>query len=122
MTFRDEFRDLMPDTVTIEAVSGYDGSGYGNRTYTSAKTYQCRIRHKVQRVTNLEGRVTWAKHKVWIAPDENGEFPLLDERARVTLPDGTQPPMLAIEHLDDEDGLHHVVLWFGDTARVGSGG
>jgi hypothetical protein len=120
MTFEPDFRDLMTDTITVEPVTGTT-TGYGKRTFGTAVTYECRIRHKLQRVINLEGHVTWAKHKVWVAPDSSGNFPALDQRARVTLPDGTQPQMLAIEHMDDEDGLHHVVLWFGDTARVGSG-
>lgn len=122
MTFETEFRDLMPDTITIEPVSGTTGAGYGIRTYGTAVTYQVRIRHKLQRMTNLEGEITWAKHKVWIAPlTTDGSFPDLDQRSRVTFPDGSQPEMLAIEHIDDEVGLHHTVLWFGDTARVGSG-
>jgi hypothetical protein len=123
VTFEDDFRDLMPDTVTIEPVASVgDGSGYAKRQYGTAVTYQCRIREKVQRFTSLEGHITWSKHKVWVAPAADGTFPALDQRARVTFADGTQPQMLAIEHLNDEDGLHHVVLWFGDTARVGSGG
>jgi len=121
MTFENDFREFMPDTITIEPVTG-STTGYNKRTFGTGVEYQCRIRHKLQRVINLEGHVTWAKHKVWIAPlASDGSFPTLDNQARVTLPDGTQPQMLAIEHIDDEDGLHHVVLWFGDTARVGSG-
>lgn len=123
MTFNNEFRKLMPQTVTIEPVSGNTGAGYGKRTYGTGVVYQARIRHKLERLTNLEGHITWAKHKVWVAPlASDGSFPVLDEQARVTFPDGTQPQMLAFEHLYDEDGIHHVVLWFGDSARVGSGG
>ena len=123
MTFSNEFRDLMPDTITVEEVTGNTGTGYNKRTYSAATTYQVRIRHKLERIINLEGHISWAKHKVWIAPlASDGSFPSLDERSRVTFPDGTQPQMLAIEHIDDEEGIHHVVLWFGDSARVGSGG
>lgn len=123
MSFENDFRELMPTTITVEPMTAEGtGTGYGVRTYGTAVTYQARIRHKLQRVINLEGHITWAKHKVWIAPlVSDGSLPDLDERSRVTFPDGTQPQMLAMEHLDDEDGLHHVVLWFGDTARVGSG-
>ena len=123
MTFQNNFRALMPDTITVEPVSSIgDGTGYAKRTYGTGVAYQARIRHKLQRVINLEGHLTWAKHKVWVAPlASDGSFPALDQRARTTFPDGSQPTLLAIEHVDDADGLHHVVLWYGDTARVGSG-
>lgn len=121
MTWSDEFRDLMPDTITIEEVTGVTGTGYNKRVFGAGTTYQVRIRHKLERIINLEGHISWAKHKVWIAPlKSDGSFPALDERSRVTFPDGTQPQMLAIEHIDDEDGIHHAVMWFGDSARVGS--
>lgn len=117
MSFESEFRGLMASTVTIEEVASMDE--YGKRTYGTGTTYQARVRQKIERVFNLQGREEWAKTKVWVAPHSTtGAFPTISPRSRVTLPDGTQPPLIAFERIYDENGPHHMILWFGDTSRV----
>jgi hypothetical protein len=113
---REEFLALMPETVSVAAVTATDG--YGKRTYGTATSYRARVRHKTQRIFSVNNVEEWAKHKVWIAPNADGTIPTLDARSLVTLPDGSQPPVLAVDHVTDEDGVHHVLVWFGDTARV----
>lgn len=113
---RDVFLELMPDTVSIQDVSSRDK--YGKRSYGTAASYRARVREKLERIMNLEGREDWAKTKVWIAPNADGTLPTLTTDSKVTLPDGSTPPILAIERIPDEDGYHHMVVWFGDTARI----
>lgn len=116
MAWDPAFLELMPITVTVEEVASRNA--YGAPTYSTATSHRARIREKMERVFDVDGRENWAKSKVWLAPDDDGNLPELKTGSRVTLPDGTQPPILAVERVHDEDGVHHVVFWFGDTARV----
>lgn len=117
MAFETDLLPLLTQTLSIQSVASRDG--YGKRTYGTAVTYPCRVTEKIERVVRSDGREEWAKSKVWVAPNQTtGGLPDTSAELLVTLPDGTQPPLIATQKMYDQNGVHHVVLYFGDTSRV----
>lgn len=104
-----DWLDMMPHSVTYEACLGHDD--YGKPlAYDDAVTYSARVRYKSQRVTSrVSGQDTIAAGSVWIAGIIQGISP----SDRLTLPDGTQPPILNWEVVPDEAGDHHTKVYFG---------
>lgn len=102
--------DLMPSTLTVTRLSGVSTDGYGIPTYsTSALSRRCRVTEKQTLVRTIEGTQEIAKTVVWCR--STSTFSPSD---KITLPDGTVPPLLAVEEYRDESGsLHHHKLFFG---------
>lgn len=104
-----DFDELMTgQTVTIAARASY--SSYGVPAFsTSATTYKCRWVEKRGTVRDSQGAeqpqrgILWVMSTAVVSPD-----------AKVTLPDGTTPPVLSVEAFSDEGGrFHHLKLALG---------
>jgi len=109
MGFDDALLDLMPDTLTVITVKGVSTDGYGTATWTTAaKSYRCRVVEKQTLVHTFEGDEQVARTVVWVK--STSTFGPWD---KVTLPDGTCPPLLAVDDYRDEAGHHHQKLHFG---------
>ncbi len=113
MVFEEEFREFMPQTVTIAAVSATDA--FGDRTYAAAITYDARVLEEQKIVTDFRGREVTSVHVVWVAPHLTSGLPNLTPEAQITLPDGSTPPMLSYSVVPDEDGDHHAKIWLGGS-------
>lgn len=101
--------ELMVDTVTIAAVSSKDA--YGKRTWGSATTYPaCRVQSGDHKVLDLAGQEKVATGRVYIP-----NAPTVTLNDRLVLPDGSVPPILAVDRLADERGAHHTVVHYGST-------
>lgn len=111
MGFNSAFRKMMSATVTIETVSSIDE--YGARTFNSAITYDARVVEKLQAVVNFEGHEQVSTHIVYIAPHASSGIPTIESDSRITLPDGSTPPILRVEVYPDESGDHHFQVFIG---------
>jgi hypothetical protein len=108
MGFAADLAELMPDTVTIKALSGLSTDGYGTATYTTGTAYTARVVRKQQLVKTFEGIEELATTVVWVASTST-----LTSSSQFTLPDGTSPTLLALETYSDEDGITHSKAFFG---------
>jgi hypothetical protein len=104
-----DWADMMGDTVTVASVSTRDA--YGKPTFSPARSYVARVVYKQTRIVNrTNGQDAIATGVVWL-----GGTPTLTIESRLTLPDGSTPPIMNWETFPDEEGLHHTKVYFGPT-------
>jgi hypothetical protein len=109
-----DFLDLMPDTVTYQAVTSRDI--YGKPSYGAASSYRARVIYKTMRTTSMtSGQEVLAAGCVWLAATLAP--PDIDDR--ITLPNGGLPKILNYERFTDEGGVHHTKVLFGGTGFGG---
>ncbi len=112
MAYERDFDDYMPDTITIEPFSSYDE--YRARSFGVSVTYTARVTEEFTQVMDLNGLEQTSTHTVWIAPHATSGLPTgLTTNARVTLPDGSTPPLLSYRLISDDEGDHHMKLMLG---------
>lgn len=101
---------LMPDTITVAPLSGVDD--YGEETFATLSseisTYDARVVYKPTRTENFQGEEVIASVTVYCA--STSPFSATDQ---ITLPDGSQPPLISISQYPGPDGLHHQTLLMG---------
>ena len=102
----DDWKDMMPHTVTVASLSSTDD--YGAPTFGTAVSYSARVVSKPTHVKAADGAEVLARGYLWI----NG-LPTITPTDKITLPDSSTPPILAIDKVPDEDGDHHVKVYFG---------
>lgn len=112
MSFDPELLDLMPHTITVQALSSFDS--YGDPSYSTAVTsYRALVEEKPTKAINQYGEEVLASHIAYVASTAR-----IDLTSLVTLPDGTAPDLISSGVFADEDGTaHHVVLHFGGGSR-----
>lgn len=93
----------MVDVVGLEAFLGVDA--YGRPSYSAATVVLGRVEPTHRRVYNPDETYTVATSRVFLP-----ETPVVSPRDRITLPDGSQPRILAVERQGDERGPHHQVV------------
>lgn len=104
--------DLMQSTVSWTTAGTL--SSYGVPTWsTAAHTMRARIVDKGHGVNARDRLVTEQRGQLWCAHVTASTFvPTLYDR--VTLPDGTSPPLQAVTAYPDETGnVHHFHVEFG---------
>ena len=106
MSFEDEFLDCMTGSITVKTLSSIDG--YGKETFaTSATTYAALIQEEQQLVRAFDGTEQMAETTAHI-----NSTAAISPDAEFTVAGDTRP-VLAIQTLSDQDGVHHVVVHFG---------
>lgn len=103
----EEFLDMMPHTITVEPFVSMDE--FSRRTYGSPVRYRARVVGKNKSVTNFAGEEVISNVTAYIANSTG-----IKSTDRITLPAGfepSQPPILSIERIPDENGLHHEVIY-----------
>lgn len=107
MSFDPEFLELMPSTISVFAYTGFNF--YGEPAYSpTATTYRCYIQEQPTEVLTAFGRNTIASHTVYVASTAR-----IDITAKIVMPDGSEPHLIRSDVMYDEEGIHHVVLFFG---------
>lgn len=105
-----EWSDMMPDTITLDAFVSRSVSGVP--TYANNPVpYPARINLKNHRVINARGREVTARGRVYV-----GTTILPSVEDKLTLPAGyvpLSPPIIAANPVSDESGTHHIVLEIG---------
>lgn len=102
----DDWLDMMPHTVTLAEFSNRDE--YGVMSYGSEADYRARVTYKNVLVRGPDGAEVIARGWVWI----NGTPDMIPED-KLILPDNTEPPILYVERIADEEGDHHIKIYFG---------
>ena len=106
MTFINDFADCMPHTVTHTEFAGR--SSYGERLFGSSVDYSARVIYKPTKVRTSDGREEIAKGVVWLQGS-----PVVATEDKILLPDGTEPTIMAVDIMTDEDGDSHTKIYFG---------
>lgn len=104
MPFVDAFLDLMPDDVVWTPLSGRDD--YGKPTFGSPVEFAARLVREHKLVRNAAGETVVSTAHVWI-----GGVPEIGPEDRVTLADGTHPPIVSVERFPDETGPSHTKVY-----------
>lgn len=103
-----DWLDLMPATVTYEAVASRDEYGKP-ATYSAAVSYRARVSYTTRRVINrANGQDAVSSTTVWL----NGNIPSMQPDDRITLPDGSTPKILSWDIPMDETDNHHQKVYF----------
>lgn len=118
MNFEHLFRHTMTETVTIEPASTLND--YGEATYGAAQTFTVWINRnpRHERSASAEVGTQGARALVYLGQrvESSGARTALADlttptaEARLTLPDGSQPPIVEVRELRDPGGDKHVVL------------
>lgn len=96
-----EHRALLRQAVTVEPFEEEDG--FGAASYDEPLEYPARVRPEHRMVPNREGEEKLSSTMITLpGPPEGPDA--VDPRSRVTLPDGSQPPILAVQATPDELG------------------
>ena len=107
MSFEDEFLDCMPQTLVVNAFSSIDA--YGKASFAAAgTTYSALIEDEQKLVRALDGTEQVAETTAYI--NSTGA---IDPDSKITLSNGDKRPILALQALSDQDGIHHVVVHLG---------
>lgn len=105
-----EFLDLMSDTVTVYAYTGF-ASGSG-ATYSSTGTsYTCHINMKNHVIVTHDGREVTARGRIVF-----GSVAVIDVKDKIVLPSEytpVDPPILGVNISNDEFGAHHTTIDIG---------
>lgn len=108
------FRHMMPQTVTIEALSSRDK--YGAPTYAVGKQYRARIVGKHELVTNAQGKEVTSTHIVYLVSNDD-----IKTTARITLPsdfDPRQPPIVSVGTYPDGKGVFARTLFLSNESSI----
>ena len=92
-----QLKYLASDIVQIEKRTGIDG--YGQPIYAAAQDFKCRVVKRPKKVVSSTGEEKVSNTSVYFF-ETIGAGP----EDRVTLPDGTQPPILTVESSPDRTG------------------
>lgn len=110
MSFESDFLELMVDTLTYEHETG-TRDGYAKATgFGAPVTVTCRIVHSTRMVRADTGEEIVSRSHAYLAG-----APGIRVNDRITMPDGSQPPVVAVERFPDTDGPHHEVVYFGSV-------
>lgn len=105
MPFVDDFLDMLVSEITYAPFVSRDA--YGEPTFGSPVTYEARVIRKHKMVRNVEGQQVISTAHIWV-----GGIPFVSPQDKITLDDGTHPPIIAIERFEDEIGPSHTVVYF----------
>jgi hypothetical protein len=100
---------LLPSTVSVQSLTGVSTDGYATPTYSTATNYYARVADVQRMVRTFNGDEQISRTVVWLY--STGSF---DPSDKVTLPDGSTPPLIATERWPDQDGDYYTKLWFGE--------
>ena len=102
----DEWLDLMPAEVVVETYISSDS--YAKPVFaTPSNTYRARVVYKTRRMLSPSGEVIVSRGIVWLATVDP-----VSDKDRITLPDGTQPLILNVDQVPDENGPLYTRLDF----------
>ena len=107
MSLEREYLDLMPSTVLVSTSTAY--TAYGSPAWsTVTRRYRARITFSASETRDSNGNRVTANSVLWMA--STGTIRPTD---RVTLPDGSTPPIIRVERVTDEIGVHHTKVYLG---------
>lgn len=103
-----ELLDFCRQRITIEPY--IESDRFGAPVYGLGDEYPARVVGEVKMVRATTGEEKVSSTKVTIPGPPHGPGSI-DPRSRITLPDGSTPPILAVgTHPDEEGRLHHFTV------------
>jgi hypothetical protein len=110
MSLEASLQQLMVETVTVAPVTAKDA--YGKRTWGTATTFSsCRVQTGNYKVLDSNGQEKVSEGRVYF-PNK----PTITLNDKITLPDGSTPPILSVDFFGDERGDHHTIVHFGSAS------
>lgn len=100
------WEDFMPDSVTIEPFLSINE--YGAVTYGAPQVYPARAQGRMQMVTDFRGEQKVSHVTVYVSGYSGNPQDRLTLPARFT---PTQPNILSVQPVIDENGVHHAVVY-----------
>lgn len=94
----------MAETVTIEPWASQDE--YTEASYATGIVYKARVSGRRTLVRNAAGQEVASSYAVYL-----GQYVTASTKDRLTLPDGTKPPILAVKQSPDDAGGYATVLY-----------
>jgi hypothetical protein len=110
MAFESDFLGMMPVTVTVEPFVTQDG--YSKAAYGDPVSYQVFLDETSRMHRTSTSQVLYAQGTVYLPPTA-----VVGTKDRLTLPDGQQPKVVGVDRQFDDQGLHHLELYFQITPR-----
>jgi hypothetical protein len=107
MSYSTEFDALLADGVSISGLSSVSTDGYATPVYGSASTYKARVVRKQTLVRSFAGTEELSQMTVWVASTTT-----FSPSAEISVNGSTQGPLMALEAVPDEDGVHHMKAYF----------
>lgn len=115
MAFEAEFLSMMPDRITVEPYVSMSTDGYAVRTYGAAKTFAARVEPYGKLTKDSQHKDVVSNTRIFMpATDTAGTTYILNIADRVTMPAAytatgihANPPIISVQPVNDEDGLHH---------------
>lgn len=112
MAIDPDYFTLMPETITWSTAGTLSSYGVPTWSTASGRSMAARVIRKHDEVRDKTGAVREAQGTVWCASSTGSSFtPSADDR--LTLSDGSSPPVLSVETIPDETGTHHHKVRFG---------
>lgn len=109
MAFSTALLGMMTSTLKVSTRTTINN--YGEPSFaTSTTNHRARIVHKPGYVRSGEGEEVAYEHIAWVRSTGGTSITASD---RVTMPDGTTPPVQRVERYADDDGPNHVKLFMG---------
>lgn len=106
-----ELRALLTMTVTV--LPDAAPTAYGAAVTGPSYDLPTRVRYRRQEVATQAGETAVADGELWL--DTDAAVPRL--RAKLILPEGKVTAVVAVEPVNDEVGLHHTKVYFGEPAN-----
>ena len=107
MALESEFLTMCSTSVSVYALSTH--SNYGAPTYsTSAQTYTAAVEYGPRLIVTAVGREETAQATVYVM-SSSARISVQD---LVTLPRDTAARLLRVDTLNDDEGQHHLELYF----------
>lgn len=107
MAFEADFKSFLPHSITIEPYTGQNSAG--EESYGSGIAYSGRVADKTKMIRTDAGIEKVTRTVAWL-----NTTTAISTRDRVTLPSGftpNQPPLLRVDRIPDDEGMHHLVLY-----------
>lgn len=103
--FADEFRDMMPSTITVQSFGGRTDDG--TAIYATPISYQCLIDNTTRNTIGSEGQTVVCRGRAYLDTAD-----AISVNDAIVFPDGTTPIILNVNQLSDETGPCGTVIEF----------
>ncbi len=100
-----DWSDMFPATISIQTVASTNS--YGVDSYNTAVEYSGRVVYKNKSVINATGEEVVSRGAVWLQTKT-----VINTTDKITLPDGSSPELISVDRPQDQDGDHHVKIFF----------
>jgi hypothetical protein len=101
-----ELLELLESQVTVKPLSGRGLDG--KQTHGTAVSYRCHVERKQRVVVNARGQEVPSSGRCLL----DDAYPAITESSLLTLPDGSTPPIVAVETTYDSAGPYQTVVYF----------